>query len=193
MNNKNSYIKRQQEWRDISVNQLSNANNIILSLSSGLFIFILEKNSISQIQIDLKQDINWQIIFYILSLISLLFSLISGICVLISRLYDFRLSRHIAIVRLRNLKKNKTELSYTDIEPNNLKKSIFSFIRILFIKIHFIKDVDFENTESLEQKFQTIRTLSFHLGNLTWICTKIQVITFMFGGFFYFAFKLLKI
>ncbi|AXG73328.1 hypothetical protein DVK85_03415 [Flavobacterium arcticum] len=45
MNNESNkeleFSRLQKEWRDHSVNQLSNVNNIFLGLSSGLYIYLM--------------------------------------------------------------------------------------------------------------------------------------------------------
>ena len=53
----NEYKQRHKEWRDISVTQLSNTNNILLTLSSGLLAFYLVNSKTLHFHLDFSENI----------------------------------------------------------------------------------------------------------------------------------------
>lgn len=135
---------RQKEWRDISVTQLSNTNNILLTLSSGLLAFCIEKGKANKFYIDFSQSINWLATTYWVSIFFLGLSITFGIGVLLTRLYDFRISRHIALTRQRfyrvyeRANKHKKELPYDDLGDFSWNDRIHALGQILFCKLPFI-------------------------------------------------------
>ena len=104
------YNQRQKEWRDISTTQLSIANNILITISSGYLALIFDKNELRRIHIDLDIDFDWALIFYLSSILLTLVAILLGVLVLFTRLHDFRISRNIALTRQRVYKKHKKPL-----------------------------------------------------------------------------------
>lgn len=108
------YKLSQAEWRNISGNQLSNANNLLITFSSALLVFILGDSKCNKIILNYSYEFNFDIFSYWLSILLLSFSIFFGFCVLISRLYDARISRQIVLTRYRTLEKQKIELPRND-------------------------------------------------------------------------------
>ena len=91
-----NYIERHRNWQNFALSQFSFTNNLLLTISLGFLAYLSEKVKNYQLA-----TIPWQ---YVMSLLLTLFSIFEGIIVTISRLYDFRISRHVAYVRLRYYK-----------------------------------------------------------------------------------------
>lgn len=180
-------IQRQihSDYRDVSISQMSNANNVILGFATGFIIFCVDKCK--------KNPLNWDLafsfkqLFLVLCLISLLFSILYGMAVLICRLYDFRITRHIALTRLRN----KTSLDYDEFKNANMYDRIASLKKVLFKKIKFIPATDSRNNETNEDDFNELRKLCFFLGDATWTWMKFQFFYFVLGCFFFVIYFLL--
>jgi len=182
------YRENQKDWRDISINQLSNANNILLTFSAGLLVFIIEKSKVTGI---CKSHLGHNFLFftYWFAIFFLSFSILFGFSVLIARLYNARISRHLALTRQRYYEKNEinkiNKLSQKDFEDFNRYHRINTFYKILFCKLPFIKYEQIQNNENIRESFDSLRRTSKILGNATWIWTKIQILFFILSGIFY--------
>jgi len=188
------FKNRQKEWRDISVTQLSNTNNILLTLSSGLLAFCIEKEKAFKFRIDLCKEIDWLATTYWVFIFLLGLSITYGIGVLLSRLYDFKISRHIALTRQRFYEKHELGLSYEDLEDSSCNDRMCVLIQILFCKLPFITRKEIENIvdqEKVKDKFKRLRTMANILGKASWRWTKIQVSLFLISGLIYLIHRLL--
>lgn len=199
----NEYKQRHKEWRDISVTQLSNANNILITLSTGLLALGLKSGKENEFSCSEK-----------ISFILLAISICYGIAVLFSRLYDFRISRHLALTRQRFYneyikekgEENKGEGSKGD-ESEKYKKGllpdnhlgnvtycnrIMTFLPTLLCSIGFINkdEITTNSYKDTKNKFQALRKKSDILGSATWIWTKYQVFFFLSGAILYFITQL---
>jgi hypothetical protein len=180
-------MKRQihSDYRDISISQMSNANNVILGFATGFIIFCLDKCE--------KNPFNWDLafsfkqLFLVLCLISLLFSILYGMAVLICRLYDFRITRHIALTRLRD----ETLEDYTEFKNANMCDRIASLKRVLFEKIKFIPATDSRKNKTNKNDFNNLRELCVFLGDASWTWMKFQFFYFVLGCFFFVFYFLL--
>lgn len=186
------YKDRHKEWRDISISQLSTANNILLTLSSGLFVLCIDKNMASEIHFNLYHSINCQVATYWLSVLLLGVSIFYGLGVLFCRLYDFRISRHIALARLRFHKEHKNadkkELPYNGFGKFKTSDRVQVLFKCIFCELPFISPDDAKNileNKKLENDFQNLRKTTDILGSTTWKWTKIQVGLFLVSGIIY--------
>ncbi len=68
MNEVKDYQERQNILKQASTNQLSNVNNIILTLATGLIIYLLEKEKI-KILINYENEICIESLFYAISIL----------------------------------------------------------------------------------------------------------------------------
>jgi hypothetical protein len=176
------------DWRNISINQLSTTNNLLLTISTGFFVYVLQNKSISDLHCNVKESIDYTKLYFLMSLIFLFFSIFYGFATIFTRLYDFRITRNIIFARSRT----KNKLKYTDynsFKPYERTKALFT---ILFIRIQFITRKDtkkgFEDAE-FKQKFETLVKLSKILGVTTWLYTKFQVLHFILSFILYGIFK----
>lgn len=196
-NTYSDYKQSQKEWRDISVTQLSNTNNVLITLSSGLLAFIMDKSEKNQFIINFSHKINYETSTYWCSVFILGISICYGISVLLTRLYDFRISRHIILTRQRFYKSyindtNHTkELSRSDLGKFNRKDRVSIFCSIIFCKLPRIEITRIDNKENIDDDFKKLRIMSKVLGTATWRWTKIQVFLFLLSGFIYLIHNLL--
>lgn len=189
----NDYIDRHRNWQNKAIEQLSFANNLLLTISTGLLVFIFDKNKISEAYFCFC-NINWSLTLYSLSLFSIILATFVGFIALISRLYDFRLSRHIALIRKRFYEKNQDEeklekavLPANDHNPPGFWKMAGKLCKVIFCRIDFLTK---EETKTSKYgfplgRFNNIRESSFVLGVATWRLTKFQCICLLMGVLFY--------
>ena len=173
------YRERQKEWRDISTTQLSNANNILITISAGYLVLIFDKDEIRKISLNTSADLDWPLIFYCGSLCLTLIAIFLGVLVLLNRLYDFRISRHIALTCKRVFDKYKEPLSASStgevsfIDILEAQKNLF-FKQIDFIQVEEI-DKYKENTDQFTERFDRLRRQAKVFGTTSHKWTKFQV------------------
>lgn len=183
-----SLRERHSAWRDIAVTQLSNANNTILGFSTGFIVFCLDKCDTIGFHLNICSEFEKSKLFFGLCLLSLLFSIFFGISVLVSRLYDFRITRHITLTRTRS----KNKLDYDEFESSNMCNRINALFQIIFKEIPFITKDKAEKLELKNKEFNKLRKLSFVLGEATWVWLKFQVFCFLLGCLFFVLYLFLK-
>lgn len=191
----NEYQKRQSEWRDIGVTQLSNTNYILLTLSAGLLALSFDKQKISSNKFDYSQNFDWPITLYSLYVVLLSISIGYGITVLFSRLYDLRISRHIILTRIRvYIKLKGFKLPDDDLDDINFRDRMCVLWQIIFSKLPFIQKKEITCSVSktvLISKFQELRKMSKVLGMATWRWTKIEVILLFLSSLIYFVYRII--
>lgn len=138
------YKSRHKEWSALSLNQLSTVNNVFASLAIGFLAYIFKPDLFLNISISIfKPELKPTMISY--SLIALIISIIFGLLVLLTRLYDFRISRHLVLTRQRTMEHYKTAKGLL---PNNKRRPVNSchrlgvFFRIVFCEIDYISKQD---------------------------------------------------
>lgn len=176
----NEYLQRQKEWRDISTKQLSSANNILITIASGYLVLIFDKSDLTKIKINFSASIDWIILLYLVSVLLAIAAIFLGVMVMINRLYDFRISRHIALTRKRLYKKYSKMLPESTLGAISGCDILIEQINIIFKKIGFITvdDIDsFEgNRKSFIVKFNRLRRQSKVIGSTSHKWTKIQIL-----------------
>jgi len=185
----NNYIERSRNWQNKAISHLTFTNNFILTLSVALLAFIFNKDQLSAFYINLNDSINYHLIFYLISFFSLVLSILTGIIVIISRLFDFRISRHIALTRLRYYRKFKKTLSHDDFPYPSLTEIIQIIFKVLFKEINLLtqNETEYLNVDiSYMKKFNSLREFSYKLGSITWIFTKYQLKLFFISCLLYF-------
>jgi hypothetical protein len=175
------YQQRQKEWRDISTNQFSVTNNILITLSAGYLALAFDKAKLEGLSIKLQAKIDWPLVFYLSTLLLIIASIIIGVSVMFSRLYDARLSRYIALTRQRFYKKYKKGLpdSESELGPIHFWDRLKSLCSVLFMKLDFMTKEDIDNFNSSEksfkERFNKLRRQARILGTASWRWTKLQV------------------
>lgn len=187
----NKFDERLTRWTEISVTQLSTTNNILLTAASGLLALIYKRKLIKDIIVNVDLDVNYIQLFYVCSLILLLISICIGVAVLFTRLYDFRITRHILRVRKRiYIKHNNAEIKVkSDVNEINFCNRLKTFIAILFVKIPFItgNQIDESKPDNLgfDNDFKMLLNYSKILGTASWRWTKLQIFSFLLSIFTY--------
>lgn len=87
------YSENHKFWQDKAIQQLSFTNNLLLTISIGFLSFSFNKDLLSNLKFTLT-DFNLSITFYSLSLLSIVLAVGFGFIMLLTRLYDMRLTRH---------------------------------------------------------------------------------------------------
>ncbi|MBC3789001.1 hypothetical protein [Spirosoma utsteinense] len=180
-NSRNEYERRYADWRNISITQLSNVNNILLTLSSSFIVFIFDKNPPSGSFYFSLKNIDWPKTIYFFAIIFLLLSIKSGVIVLFSRLYDMKFSRNIALTRKRFLLKYNGYLKSQKERVNpNFFKEIDVIILALCEKIRVVDshDIDTLSQKQLEDKFYDLSRKTKLLGLTSWRWLKYQILFF---------------
>ena len=122
--------ERYKDFRNYSINHLTNTTYILITLASGLFALIFNTNNIPKFNFNyIPNFIFWFSLFLLGS------SIISGIFIHLTRAYDFRISRNIAQTRKRFYEKFKKDIPYKS-NLNKKKKtlSISHFAKIIIWK-----------------------------------------------------------
>jgi len=173
------YSQRQKDWRDISSNQLSLANNILITIASGYLVLIFDKKELSKVEISLDSNVDWQILFYFSSVVLTIIAIIVGILILINRLYDFRISRHIVLTRKRVYQKYNEKLPESSLGSISIIDIICEEWNILFKKIDFITSDDVkqfkDDKDSFKKRFNRLRRQSLVIGSTPHKWTKFQI------------------
>lgn len=177
------YKSRHKEWRDLSVNQLSNVNNAFTSLGIGFLAFIFKPDLISNLTLSLT-EVESKPTFLCYSLVLLILSIALGLIVLLTRLYDFRISSHIALTRQRTMEFYK---SVDGLLPNSKHKKInfvhrlCAFFMLVFCRIDFVtrKDIEEEKKSLVRDKFISLQRFADILGSATWKWLKMQILFFL--------------
>lgn len=176
------YSDRHKFWMQISLEQLSTTNNLLLTISTGFLAFCFDKQSIKSIITDSTLSYNWSLLYYFASLGLIALSITLGIAVLFCRLYNFRISRHLVLTRKRVFKQYKGEILIdNDLKDVNIFRRISTIFTIIFIELPFIDKTiinDYFKDEKLKEKFNDLRQISKVLGSASWLWTKIQVLLF---------------
>lgn len=180
------YLDRHSKWRDISVSQLSFINNLFLTASGTILTLVVKKDILKSLHICTSQNVDWRIFFYVLSLLLIAISTSYGVGVTLCRLYDFRISRHLALVRLRAYKKSIKSLPTTQTIDIHTLSRVSAFYQILFKSLPFLEKSEVEQVnDKSKEKYLALVGLSKNLGNAVWLWTKFQLLFLFVGTIFY--------
>lgn len=144
------YAQNQANWRDITINQFSVTNNILLTISTAYFASIFDK------------------------------AFLKTLSVTFCRLYDFRISRHIALTRQRVFSQHNSKLPHRHVGEITAANRICTFVGILFCRLDFISEQDVAtyvtNKTGISERFNKLRRQAEILGTASWRWTKVQVL-----------------
>ncbi len=184
------YKKRNSEWRNLSLNHLSIVNNTFTSLALGFLVFVFKSNIISDFTISiLCADTKPTLIFC--SLLFILISISIGLLILLTRLYDFRISRHLALTRQRvmsHYNSTKGLLPYNNSERKyNFCDRFNALCKIIFCKIDFIHINEIKKKEKIfiKEKFVKLQGFANILGSATWRWLKLQIFSLLISIILY--------
>jgi len=178
------YHERYIRWSDKSLSQLSFFNNLLLSLSLGFLSFAFKNNVVQSAEFSIT-NINWSLTLSNLSMLFTFLSICAGLIVVISRLWDFRITRHINQTRQRVYEHSGEKLDEKSSEKFSCFKRLVIYKTLFFedyprIKIEECKSFK-TNTGAEKQKlkdsFRELRVISYNIGLNTWFITKFQTIS----------------
>ena len=175
------------DWRNITISQLSFTNNLILTFSSGFFIYIFSDKKLPKFNINPTENFELPKIIFAFCIIFLILSLIYGIAVLFTRLYDFRITRNLVFARSRT----NNQLEYIDFGDFTFKERISALCKILFKKLPFLTRKDAKkgiNDLEFLKKFEELLKMSKILGTSSWLWTKFQILYLSLSFTFYLIF-----
>lgn len=169
------YERRHSFWSEQSLNQIGYSTNLFFTLNLGFLAYVIsQRKDFPRLSFNHQPIIEWKLVFYFTILILLFLGLIIASSIIISRLYDLRLTRFIVWVRKRVYTQHHILLAdqYLDLKKN----STTNFLRTLFCKINFITKDDFENIDLLKTKFNNLREQQKLLGQFTWKIHKLHIL-----------------
>ena len=189
------YSERNIRWTDRTLAQLSFYNNLLLTLGIGFLSFAYQDSKVLSLEFSLK-GIDWSLTAYAISILAVMFSILAGFTGSISRLYDFRITSRVNLIRKRVF-----EHSHLKIDEKTPKE--FSFWENLFLPYKLLSEkyprITLEqckawknDEENLKEKFIELRTLSYNLGLRTWNRMKWQTFLLIFAVILYVASILLS-
>ncbi|TKG87344.1 hypothetical protein EYV94_28385 [Puteibacter caeruleilacunae] len=194
-NNKHlEYTNRNTFWTDKTISQLGYSINLFTTIGIAVFGYIVtNRNDFPKMSFSLNSEFNLILTVYILAVMLIICSIVFGFISILCRLFDFRITRHLALTRKRFLSKNKEKalkenrekalilIDFVDIanekELDILKKHIFG-------NNTFISEGDLAS-DKINEKFQQLKKESKILGNLTWKLHRFQIGLFLLCVFFY--------
>ncbi|UYN87612.1 MAG: hypothetical protein KIT51_04955 [Cyclobacteriaceae bacterium] len=193
---KNEYSKRHSFWTAQALEQFGYSINLFTTITIGFLGYLVSiRDKFPDLQFYWDGEIHWPLVLYFSTLITLFISIAIGFVSILSRLTDFRISRHLSLTRKRLLsqKKNVEEDKIEDKErlinsgiSDTSKYSYYeTFKNNVIKKIDFINQTDFKNIESMKEKFERLRAESRILGDITWAAHKTQIIFFLIAIFMY--------
>ena len=187
-----NYIERHRHWQDQAINQLSTANNFMLTISIGLLAFCFDKTVFSKMKFCVCScKIDWSLTLHFFALLFLTIAIIYGMAVLVTRLYDFRITRNISLTRQRFYTENEKRIS--DDNPNaavlpatefpypSFRKRVNAIFKVVFIEIDLLtkaESLEVKSNEHTLNKFNSLREFSFILGTISWRLPRFQALYF---------------
>ncbi|GLU55114.1 hypothetical protein [Dyadobacter frigoris] len=178
------YDERYKNWSAKALEQLGFTNNLIITLSVAFLGFLF---TIDNAKCNNK-------CFYITIIIVCCISILFGILAMISRLYDFKITRNITLIRKIYFKKNnvkrtgteKGKLPHSQKGKNSLLDSFYVVLKVFF---YDIDNLSIEMSD-LIQNFKKRSELSNSLGFATWRFFKLQTGVFVISILLYLIFYL---
>ncbi len=191
VNFEKKYVERYTKWQDKTKEQLSFFNNLLLTVSIGFLSFIFAN---SQYYKKIEINSENQNIYFIISVILILLSILSGLLVVINRLYDFRITSHINQVRywFEKMQKNSPKIRLDEKTPEKFScgKRFCLTLKVLFDRFTRIRIEDCEEyhliysekeKREFSKKFRTLRNYTHNLGLSTWGQLRCQILLFFIG------------
>lgn len=208
---KNKYNERTIRWQDKSRSQLSYVNDLVLTLSIAFLSFGYDYDIFSETS-SVFQGISINVKSIVVALISIecdvtlikfsfIFSGLSvffGFLTIIYRLYDFRLTSQINLVRFRAWKHSEAKLDESTPDKYNCLRRFTLTFKVLSEKYPKITIEECKNfglnpeDSTLKHSFRELRNIVHNLGVGTWSMIKFQIISFAFSILLFVVAQLIK-
>ncbi len=177
------YQERYRFWTDKRISQLSFHNDFMLTLAIAAIGYLWsQRNEIyTNLRIDLGAEIDWSVVLFLLGILAVAFSIISGFILSLSRLYDLRLTSNVVLTRKRLIEEGK-DLKEEKLSQNGLRESLNSLVCVLWrYRNYEITVDDISDYNDLQSKFTKLRQISSNLGNMTWSLLNLQAAFLIVG------------
>jgi|ERR1035437_3378324 hypothetical protein len=194
------YISRNDFWTEKTINQLGYSVNLFTTVGIALLGYLVtNRDKFPHLYISCDAEFNGILALYMISAITIIVSIGFGFASILSRLFDFRITRHLALSRKRFLSRNKEKALNNNSSEALIDSKIIDisnekycpiFKKYLLGKAEFINETDFEESNVIE-KFEELRKESKILGNLTWKFHGYQICLFFLTVIIY-AFTILR-
>lgn len=184
------YIHRNNNWTDKTITQLGYSINLFTTIGIAFLGYIItHRDKFPHLNFSYDAKFSLILTLFLIGTFFTVFSIGFGFASILSRLFDFRITRHLALTRKRFLVKNKKKvinenrvLGLIDskiIDISN-ERSYPIFKKYILGKTNFISEIDYKEP-GLIDKFEKLRKESKILGNLTWKCHRYQIVLFFLG------------
>ena len=188
------YQERYKRWSERAVDHFSFSNNLLLTISIAVLGYFFKEGKEAYKNISLwwpgSNSFNLEATLFSIATIFIAISVGFGLVVTLSRLYDFRLTRHIMLIR-RRVYLDHVKV-FPDKEPGEktLISSFWDLIVILFTyrKKQICRSEYQIFDDKLKDKFLKIRSTTDGLGRLSWAAFNIQFLSFAIGFLIYIAY-----
>lgn len=184
------YEDRYTRWADITLSQLSFYNNLLLTLGVAFLSFAYQDLKPLNLECSIK-NIDWPLTLYVFSFIVVMLSIFTGSMASMSRLYDFRITSHVNLIRRRVFEHSNIKLNGKTPEKFSFWKNLYLPYKLFckdYTKITLEQCEDWEkNKNKLDASFVELRTLSHNLGLGTWCRIRWQTFSFLLAIIFYAA------
>lgn len=177
------YISRNNLWTDRTITQLGHSINLFTTISVALLGYIItHRDKFPNLSFSCDSEFSWILSFFIIGTLSTVSSIGLGFASVLSRLLDFRITRHLALTRKRFLTKNKEKalekrifgLIDSQIIDISNERSYPVFKKHILGKTDFISEDDFKESK-VNAKFEKLRKESKILGRSTWKYHRFQI------------------
>jgi hypothetical protein len=186
-----AYDERHVRWSEEYRKQFSFLNNLLLTIGIALLTVLFKDKDFSNIHLSLK-NINCDLTLSVLALIAITLSVVFGIITAFNRLWDFRITSRITLIRKRMYKHANVKLDESSSEKSNLLQMLTMYWQLLIVTYPNISIEQCKNFErsskkkkqELQSNFKRLRSISFNLGRRSWRNFKFQIITLMMSLIF---------
>ncbi|WP_397447813.1 hypothetical protein [Polaribacter sp. R77954] len=179
------YTERNTRWTDKAISQLGYSINLFTTLGVSYLIYLVTNNEKFP-KNDFNGEFSFLLTIYFISFILIFFSVCFGFISILSRLYDFRLTRHLTFIRMKYFKLNGNTKNISDNLIIDISKEsrLKIFYRTVIRTTNLISQKELES-ELIKSRFEELRKNANVLGELTWKAHKNQIFCLLLASFFY--------
>ncbi|MBP6185488.1 MAG: hypothetical protein KA479_11145 [Saprospiraceae bacterium] len=177
------YDERHRFWTGQALSQFGNANNYFIIVGLAMLGYFLEELGGKGRLVFTGQKVDNSTTRLVLSSIFVFISVLCGTLVLLSRLYDLRLTRHIMTIRKAGYSEEFGYKLFSDdfIDIRNKKKYpmyaygwLKNFITTIWKRDYYIEDEELSQI-AVYEKFRKLRKRTLMLSSFSWMCFSWQI------------------
>lgn len=184
------YTDRNHFWTSQAILQLGYSINLLTTIGIAFLSYMItSKEKFPSISFSCSSEFSWFLTLYIIGMLLTIMSIGYGFKAVISRMLDFRITRHLALTRKRFLTRNKKEVLEENRSAGLIDSKIIDISNertwpVLWKNMRgeteFINEDDFRESR-VKEKFENLRKEAKILGNLTWKSHRCQIYLLFFG------------